>query len=124
MLVNKSGRFHNNSRKSHEKFYELGTIKTLEQTTVAANVPAIAGALEITGGLQAIDLSPKFFTTNITCAILLSPDGGKGGKLDKFLLFATRVAKRVGPDTCSERIFGSDLRRFPWKCWRSFYFSS
>lgn len=78
MLVIKSGRFHNNSRKSHEKFYELGTIKTLEQTTVVANVPAIAGALEITGGLQAIDLSPKFFTTNITCAILLSPKGGRG----------------------------------------------
>lgn len=27
---------------------------------------------------------------------------GRGGNLDKFLLFATRVAKRVVPDTCRE----------------------
>lgn len=45
--------------------------------------PANAGPLRITDGLQAIDLSPKFFTTNITCAILLSP-GGTGGSRTSF----------------------------------------
>lgn len=40
---------------------------------------------------------------------------GEGGNLDKFLLFATRVAERVVPDTCTKGILGTVTSRFPWK---------
>lgn len=80
--------------------------------------PAIAGPLRFKGGLQAIDLSPKFFTTNITCAILLSSAGGRGAKV---LLFA-RVAERVG-DTCSYGILGR-TRPISVEVFFVFFFSS
>lgn len=54
------------------KFYELGTIKTLKQTTVVANVPHKLRDDYKLLVYNLIDLSPKFFAINITWAILLS----------------------------------------------------
>lgn len=84
--------------------------------------PAIAGTLRITGGLQAIDLSPKFFTTNITCAILLSPGRGRGeGEVGQVSFVCDTCCKTGWAWHLFGENLGNDLRRFPSNCCRPSY---